>query len=386
MGRSVGSVVLFTACLAGCGSTLATQAQQNKEQAAYHRAFNTSDPQAAEQFLAEYPNSIYASNMQDRLEVLEKKQQDASLYEPYRQRDTAAGYREFLAKYPDSAFIEEARPRIATLDPDGDFEPYRKRDTVEGYEEFLATRHTDHKYFATALERLSALTGRSTIVKAPGGTQPPGVAAASGMLIVTIGSLDQKTREAMELALKPLRLLAAAMETGMNYQQYGTRLIDAKMKVEGAIGDQNLNIPSDFKSEIYTIFDIYQDARLAWEWKTRQGTFCDRTDCSYSRDDSFVSGLFSKYPFLRSTITQEAPGGIFLPNGIWAHSRALSLLWAEAKAKTEKLAATVPPPPTTAAPPQAAEERLRNLKNLLDKKLITKDEYEKKRAEILKDL
>lgn len=202
----------------------------------------------------------------------------------------------------------------------------------------------------------------------------------------TSPSLDPKTRDAMEHALRPLRLLAAAMETGMNYQQYGTRLVDAKMEVESAIGDQNLNIPSDFKSEIYTIFDIYQDARLAWEWKTRQRTFCDRTDCSYSRDDSFVSGLFSKYPFLRSTITQEAPGGIFLPNGIWAHSRALSLLWAEAKAKTEKLAATVPPPPTTAAPPQAAEERLRNLKNLLDKKLITKDEYEQKRAEILKDL
>ncbi len=202
----------------------------------------------------------------------------------------------------------------------------------------------------------------------------------------TSPSLDPKTRDAMEHALRPLRLLAAAMETGMNYQQYGTRLVDAKMEVESAIGGQNLNIPSDFKREIYTIFDIYQDARLAWEWKTRQGTFCDRTDCSYSRDDSFVSGLFSKYPFLRSTITQEAPGGIFLPNGIWAHSRALSLLWAEAKAKTEKLAGTVPPPPTTAAPPQAVEERLRNLKNLLDKKLITKDEYEKKRAEILKDL
>src|SRR5262249_3335506 len=324
--------------------------------------------------------------MQDRLEVLKKKQQDVSFYEPYRQRDTAASYREFLAKYPDSPFIEEARLRIATLDPDGDFEPYRKRDTVEGYEEFLATRHTDHKYFATALERLSVLTGRSTIVKAPGGTQSPAVAEASRTLIVTTGSLDQKTREAMELALKPLRLLAAAIETGMNYQQYGTRLVDAKMEVESAIGDSNLNIPTDFRSTLATIFDIYQDARLAWEWKIRQGTFCDRTDCSYSRDDSFVSALFSKYPFLRSTITQEAPGGIFLPNGIWAHSRALSSLWAEARTKTEKLATTVPPAPAVAPPSQAVEERLRNLKDLLDKKLITSEEYKKKRGEILKDL
>lgn len=124
----------------------------------------------------------------------------------------------------------------------------------------------------------------------------------------------------MEHAVKSLRLLAAAMETGMNYQQYGTRLVDAKMELEGAIGEDSLHIPLDFKSETSTIFDIYQDARLAWEWKIRQGTYCDRTDCSYSRDDSFVSALFSKYPFLRSTITQEAPGGIFLPNGIWAQS------------------------------------------------------------------
>ncbi|HEV8715790.1 MAG TPA: SH3 domain-containing protein [Candidatus Binatia bacterium] len=219
----------------------------------------------------------------------------------------------------------------------------------------------------------------SSPLSAPGAPQEGAPVPASPLL-------DPRTRDAMEHALKPLRLLAAAMETGVNYQQYGTRLVDAKMELEGTIGDNSLNTPADFRNEVNTIFDVYQDAQLAWEWKIRQGTFCDRTDCSYSRDDSFVSALFSKYPFLRSTITQEAPGGIFLPNGIWAHSRALSLLWAEARARTEKLATTVPSLPTTATPPQAVEERLRNLKNLLDKKLITKDEYEKKRAEILKGL
>jgi Domain of unknown function (DUF4156)/Short C-terminal domain len=50
-----------------------------------------------------------------------------------------------------------------------------------------------------------------------------------------------------------------------------------------------------------------------------------------------------------------------------------------------------PPPPPQAAPPNAApapptatpEERLAKLKELLDKKLITQEEYDKRRAEIV---
>jgi hypothetical protein len=44
------------------------------------------------------------------------------------------------------------------------------------------------------------------------------------------------------------------------------------------------------------------------------------------------------------------------------------------------------PPPTPAAAPADPEERLRRLKDLRDKGLITADEYEKKRQEILKGL
>jgi hypothetical protein len=178
--RSVLLTVLAGVWLCGCGPTVSRPGQMfTPEHEAYRRAFSSSDPQVAEQFLAQYPNSVYASNVRDRLEVLKKQQQEASLYAPYQQRDTAAGYREFLAKYPESAFTENARLRIAELDPDGDFEPYRKRDTVEGYEEFLATRHTNHKYFSAALERIAALTGRSTIAKSP------------ETIIVTAGPISQ---------------------------------------------------------------------------------------------------------------------------------------------------------------------------------------------------
>jgi len=198
--------------------------------------------------------------------------------------------------------------------------------------------------------------------------------------------LDQKAHDTMERALKPLRLLAAAMEAGMNYQQYGTRLVDAKMELEGAINDNSAEIPTVFKNETREIFDTYQDARLAWLWKIKQGDFCSQVNCSYMRDDTFVSSLLSKYPFLRSTIIKEAPGGIFMPGGTWANGRALSLLWAEAKTRTEKLAATIPSHDAIpASSAQSAEERLRNLKDLLDKKLITSDEYNEKRSQILKE-
>jgi hypothetical protein len=52
--------------------------------------------------------------------------------------------------------------------------------------------------------------------------------------------------------------------------------------------------------------------------------------------------------------------------------------------------AAVSAPPAPAAPPvpaaQDAEQRLLTLKRLYDKGLITKSEYEKKRADILKEL
>jgi len=50
----------------------------------------------------------------------------------------------------------------------------------------------------------------------------------------------------------------------------------------------------------------------------------------------------------------------------------------------------MPSPSATASPTspphQGAEERLLKLKSLLDKKLITPDEYQKKRIQILGDL
>ena len=108
--RYVLLIVLAGMWLSGCSPTVSRPGQLEEE--ASSRTFNSSDPQVAEQFLAQYPNSIYASNVRDRLEVLKGQQQEASLYASYQQRDTAAGYREFLAKYPKSPFADNALLRV----------------------------------------------------------------------------------------------------------------------------------------------------------------------------------------------------------------------------------------------------------------------------------
>ena len=65
-------------------------------------------------------------------------------YQPYRQQQTIAGYREFIARYPDNRFVEDAQAQIEDLE----FAPYEKANTIEAYMEFAAryphNRHSLH--------------------------------------------------------------------------------------------------------------------------------------------------------------------------------------------------------------------------------------------------
>ncbi len=45
-------------------------------------------------------------------------------YDPYRQRNTIEGYREFIAKYPGNMYLETALDQIDNLE----FAPYEKAD------------------------------------------------------------------------------------------------------------------------------------------------------------------------------------------------------------------------------------------------------------------
>src|SRR5262249_44123796 len=62
-------------------------------------------------------------------------------------------------------------------------------------------------------------------------------------------------------ALKALRKMAGATEIGINFQEYGSRVIDAKADVEEGLRQ----IPDgDLKTEISLAMDAYADAAKAW--------------------------------------------------------------------------------------------------------------------------
>ncbi len=66
---------------------------------------------------------------------------------------------------------------------------------------------------------------------------------------------------AAQAALKSLRKLASAAETGVNYQDYGSRIIDAKADID----EQLAELPEgEMKQEIQKALDAYVDAKTVW--------------------------------------------------------------------------------------------------------------------------
>lgn len=197
--------------------------------------------------------------------------------------------------------------------------------------------------------------------------------------------MTMQTREALAEAVQALRRLGAATEAGLNFQEYGRRLVDAKTEIE----DDTAKLSPELKGQIQAIFQAYMDARDFWYWKIVRAGYrkCDGNDCLYTKEDTFLQGLISRYPALRSMITQEARGGIFLPEGTLNHGVGLSLLWAHARKQVDTLSASLPATvDTPAVTTQRVEERLQQIKKLKEKGLMTTPEYNAKRAEILKGL
>ncbi len=83
---------------------------------------------------------------------------------------------------------------------------------------------------------------------------------------ITKNDSQTKNNEAVEGALKSLRKLAAATEVGVNFQEYGSRLIDVKTEVNELLP----KITDGYvKDEIILAMDAYADAETAWNGMTR---------------------------------------------------------------------------------------------------------------------
>jgi hypothetical protein len=169
----------------------------------------------------------------------------------------------------------------------------------------------------------------------------------------------------------------------MNYRDYTDKLITARVGVDQALKDKNLRIPDAFQSDVSEILRIYQDTHELWEWKITVGCGV----CLYypgDRHDTVIRIFLAKYPFL-SGMMMRTSGGLLLgreQTGV-SYDTGISLLLKHAHKKVDELYASLPERPASSA---NVKERLRDLRELLDKHLITPKEYDQKRSEILKGL
>jgi hypothetical protein len=83
-------------------------------------------------------------------------------------------------------------------------------------------------------------------------------------LFAACDGLSSKQRTAADDALKALKKIEAATQVGVNYQQYGQLVIDAKAQVNEA----SSALPDgDLKKELNVVMEAYTDAGQAWSTK-----------------------------------------------------------------------------------------------------------------------
>lgn len=319
--KKVRVVLLALVCLAGCASELAHQQTpeqqlglaQQEEWNARSQAMNTWDPSVGGAFLERYPNSIYKEAVQEYIEKKRKERQDRPVYEPYKQQDSIAGYKEFISKYPDNSFIDAAKVQLAELE----YSPSRNLHTISSYQEFLR-RYPHHKYNQDARERLELLQ------------HPPQSSARTtgktAAIIVTSGPLSQ-----------PYEVLGSVHADTIGVINMGAVFYDAIARSPLARAIQRT--PT----------------------KTTEGMNHMLRDKAQQQYGSRVDAV------INVTYSTKSNGTVFA-DGIAVHFTSPS------------------PSPAPAASTRSAEERLKEIRGLLDQGLITQGEYERKRLEILKGL
>lgn len=87
------------------------------------------------------------------------------------------------------------------------------------------------------------------------------VAIICTQLLIACGGLSSKQKTATSEAVAALRKIHAATEVGVNYQQYGLLVIEAKHKVNNA----NAVLPDgELKNRFNAAMDAYTDAAQVW--------------------------------------------------------------------------------------------------------------------------
>lgn len=101
------------------------------------------------------------------------------------------------------------------------------------------------------------------------------LAAVAVVLVVACGGLSSKQKAAAGEAVAALRKLHAATEVGVNYQQYGMLVIEAKDKVNNA----NAALPDgELENRLNAAMDAYAYAGKAWQAKISSDMLTPNTE------------------------------------------------------------------------------------------------------------
>jgi|ERR1044072_1559276 hypothetical protein len=145
-------------------------------------------------------------------------------------------------------------------------------------------------------------------------------------LFVACGESKEKAeqRAAANNALKALRKVEAATQVGVNFQQYGQLVIDAKAQVNEA----SSKLPDgELKKELNSAVEAYSDANQVWNEKIGGRV-------TMSPDTSPGKILIPKY----SLKTETYSGGLFPHANL---DDAMQAMWGEAKKHLDKAASLI---------------------------------------------
>jgi hypothetical protein len=148
------------------------------------------------------------------------------------------------------------------------------------------------------------------------------------LISITACRAKQYSPEAYQ-ALASLRKIQAATQIGVNYQQYGQLLIEAKDKTNAA---SRVLSDGPVKTEIRATMDAYADAGQVWGEKTRSRD--SRLYGWLNNDEEPGLTLIPKY-----SLKTDQYGNITDEQGL---SNALKTIWLNADLHLTKLADLLP--------------------------------------------
>ena len=111
------------------------------------------------------------------------------------------------------------------------------------------------------------------------------------LFLVGCGKSEKQLRQekVVQEAVGALKKVNAATEVGVNYQQYGLLLIDAKTKVNDAVG---VSEDESLKTQLKDVMQAYQDAATLWQMKIDKPAYDKKLKVKETDETGKVANYF----------------------------------------------------------------------------------------------